>query len=170
MSDLIKSLDSLVADMGHVARKEISDTLRPVLRKLSDALDELEALLGDSEKAPAKTGKRRGRPPGSGKKAAAPKTTKRGAKRTPRGALQSAIKDVLAKNGKPMKFSQIREGVLKNPQFKGRDPKTLYTMIVLAVKKMPEVNKTPAGTYALGAKSGKTAKAAKSAGTRKKKK
>jgi hypothetical protein len=99
---------------------------------------------------------------------------KRGAKRTPRGALQSAIKDVIAANGKPMKFSQIRDGVLKQPLFKGRDPKTLYTMIVLAVKKMPEVSKTPAGTYALSGKTAKTTKPAKKAarrgGARKKRK
>lgn len=167
MSDLAKSLDSLVADMGDAARKEISGSLRPVLKKLSDALQELEAKLDAAEKGAASGRKRRGRPPGSGRKKAATRGAKRGSKRTPRGALQNAIKDVLGKGSKPLKLSQIRDGVLKQPMFRGRDPKTLYTMIVLAVKKMPDVSKTAAGTYALG---GKGAKSTKKGATRKKKK
>lgn len=169
MSDLSKSLDSLVADMGDAARKEVSSSLRPALKKLSDALEELEAKLDAAEKGATGGRKKRGRPAGSGSKKAAKRGAKRGSKRTPRGALQSAIKDVLDKSGKSLKLSQIRDGVLKQPMFKGRDPKTLYTMIVLAVKKMPEVSKTAAGTYALGAKGAKPAKAAKTARKKKKK-
>jgi hypothetical protein len=167
MSDLTKSLDSLVADMGDAARKEISGSLRPVLKKLSDALEELEAKLDAAEKGATRGRKKRGRPAGSGRKKAAKRGAKRGSKRTPRGALQSAIKDALG-GGKSLKLSQIRDSVLKQPLFKGRDPKTLYTMIVLAVKKMPEVSKTSAGTYKLGAKGSGPAKKAKA--TRKKKK
>lgn len=156
MSDLVKSLGTLVSDMGQAARKEISESLRPALKKLGEALEELEAKLEAAVKSGAAGRKRRGRPVGSGKKKAAKKTARkgarRGAKRSPRGALQAAVREVLEKGRKPLKLSQIRDGVLKTATFKDREPKTLYTMIVFAVKKMPEVRKTAGGLYALEAK------------------
>lgn len=161
MSDLSKSLDSLVADMGDAARKEVSSSLRPVLKKLSDALDELETKLEAVEKGTTRGRKKRGRPAKAGRKKAAKRGARRGAKRAPRGALQSAIKDALGKSGKPLKLSQIRDSVIKKPTFKSRDPKTLYTMIVLAVKKMPEVSKTASGAYSLSGKAPKKTTARK---------
>lgn len=164
MADLTKSIDSLVSDMSEAARKEVADGLRPALRKLGEALAELEAGLDAVSKPSGR--KRRGRPPGSGRKTAKP-GAKAGRKRTPRGALQEVIRDVLGKSGKALKLSQIRDGVLKSSTFKGRDPKTLYKMIVFAVKKMPDVSRTSAGLY--GLKAGKRpSKKMKSAGGRKK--
>lgn len=155
MSDLVKSLGTLVSDMGHAARKEITDSLRPALKKLSEALNEIESRLQAAERASSGK-KKRGRPVGSGRKAGekagTKKGAKRGSKRAPRGALESAVREVLGRSGKPMKLSQIRDGVIKNPVFRGRDPKTLYTMIVFATKKMPEVKKTAGGLYAIDAK------------------
>lgn len=152
MADLSKSLDSLVANMGEMVRREISSGLRPVLRKLSEAVAELESKLDAAEAASGK--KRRGRPAGSGAKKTARAGARKGGTRSPRGALQQVVRDVLGASGKPMKLSEIRDGVLKDPVFKGRDPKTLYTMIVFAVKKMPEVKKTAGGLYGVGSKGG----------------
>jgi hypothetical protein len=154
MAKANKSLDDLIREVSRTAREEISAGLRSAVHKLGVAVAELEEKLEG-----VSTSKRRaGRPAGKKKSTAAGKRKAaggaRGAKRAPRGALQSAIKEAIDKAGKPQKLSQIRDSVLKHATFRGRDPKTIYTMIVLAIRKMPEVARTATGHYAL---SGKTA-------------
>jgi hypothetical protein len=159
MAKATKSLDALIAEVSHAVREDLSSGLRAAVKKLSAAVTELEEKLegaAGSRKRAGRPAKRGRKAAGRGRKKATPRA--RGAKRAPRGALQSAIKEAVGKAGKPQKLTQIRDAVLKHATFKGRDPKTLYTMIVLAIKKMPEVARTSTGHYALTGKSGKTAK------------
>jgi hypothetical protein len=48
-----------------------------------------------------------------------------------------------------MSLGQIRDEVLKNPQFGHRDRMTLYRQIVRDMGKIPGVRKTRAGEYEL---------------------
>lgn len=160
MAGTKKSVDAFVAEVTAAARAEALAGLREPVKNLSKAVAALEAAI---EGAAGR--KRRGRPPGSkaakkaGKKAGRKPSKGKGGKRTPRGALQAAIKNVLAKSGEPMKLARIKDGVLNTATFRGRNPKTLYTMIVIAAQKMPEVKKTADGLYKLGGKgAGKVAK------------
>lgn len=149
MANVNKSFDALVAEVSAAVRKEVTENLKSVIGKISAAVAELESHIHAPSGRGGAGKKRRGRPVGSGKKAA-PKARRSGGKRSPRGALQAAVRSVLQEAKKPVKLSHIRDGVLKHATFKGRDPKTLYTMIVFAVKKMPEVTKNAAGLYGLG--------------------
>lgn len=143
------AVDTLVADVTSAVRQELLEELRPILRKLNEATSELEtALGGEGARAPRK--KSPGRPPKRGPGRPAKKAgARRGAQRTPRGALQDAVAKALRSSGKPMKLSEIRDEVMNQPMFRDRDPKTLYTMIVFAVKKMDNVRKTASGEYSI---------------------
>lgn len=160
-----QSIDAFVAEVAAGARAEALAGLREPVKNLSKAVAALEAAIEG-----ASGRKRRGRPPGSkaakktAKKAGRKPSAGKGGKRTPRGALQAAIKSVMAKSGEPMKLARIKDGVLKTATFRGRNPKTLYTMIVIAAQKMPEVRKTADGRYALGGKGAAKASKKKKAG------
>ena len=138
MADLSKSADALIDEVTDAVRKEMLDAMQPILRRMAIAATELEGVLG------GKRGKRRGRPPGRRGLAA-------GRKRSPRGALKAAVGKAMTQSAEPMKLSQIRDRVMKTALFRNRNPKTLYTMIVFAVKKMPNVKKTAKGLYAISA-------------------
>ena len=142
MADLSKSADALIEEVTEAVRREMLDAMQPILRRMAIAATELEGVLG------GKRGKRRGRPPGrppGGGPLGA------GRKRSPRGALKAAVGKAMTQSADPMKLSQIRDQVMKTALFRNRNPKTLYTMIVFAVKKMPNVKKTAKGLYAISA-------------------
>lgn len=146
MADLSKSADALIEEVTEAVRKEMLDAMQPILRRMADAATELEGVLG------GKRGRRRGRPPG---RPAGRGRLGAGKKRSPRGALKAAVGKAMTQAAGPMKLSQIRDQVMKKALFRNRDPKTLYTMIVFVVKKMPNVKKTANGLYAISAASPK---------------
>ena len=143
MENLRVSADSLIAEATEAVKAELLSQLAPITEKIASAVAELEKALCGAEK-----GKRTGRP----KKAVVSKTApKRSKKRTPRGALLSAVKDTLAGSETPLSLADIRNAILKTSTFKGHDPKTLYTQIAQAVKKIQGVKKSAAKKYTLKA-------------------
>lgn len=153
MKKISKSADSLIAEVRMAVREDILTSVVPIVERMAAATLELQNALSRDGAAP----RRRGRPPKNA--AAAGAGTPRPQKRSPRGALRTEVEAALTKAGTPLKLSEIRERVLKTRTFKGRDPKTLYTMIVFAVNKMPEIRKNADGRYGLhGADAGKAAR------------
>ena len=141
MSKIAQSADALIAEVQTAVRHDLQANLSPILRRLVDAMQDLERALD-------------GRGPGSGRRGrasgtAGKKRAGRGGKRTPRGALQAEVKKIVVEASGPLKLSQMRDKVLRTKMFKGRDPKTLYTMVVFVVNKMPEIKKNAAGLYGL---------------------
>ena len=154
MAKLTKSADALISDVTDAVKSEMLETLQPILDRLSDAASELSsALKGGRPRRGRPPKKRRGRKASAsraaGRRGGAKKGAGRPRRRTPRGALQKSIGRVLKRASGAIKLSAIREQVLKTATFKGRNPKTLYTMIIVAIRKMPNVQRTPKGLYEL---------------------
>jgi hypothetical protein len=155
------SAGALIGELEGAVRRELLDGLRPALDSLTRAVGDLESALGDAKprrgRPPKAAGSRagaarRGRPPGRrrpgrpAKKKTAARKRRAASGRTPRGALAEAVRQTLASGG-PLKLSEIRDRLLKTSEFRGRNPKTLYIMIVVAVKKLADVQKTADGRY-----------------------
>lgn len=140
MSKIAQSADSLVAEVQAAVRHDLQANLSPILGRLTDAVQDLERALDGR-------GSRSGRRRAAG--SVGKNRARRGGKRTPRGALQAEVKRIVEGASGPLKLSQMRDEVLRTKMFKGRDPKTLYTMVVFVVNKMPEIKKNAAGLYGL---------------------
>ena len=175
MADLSKSADSFLAEVSANVKKELYDVIAPITRKIADAVNELERALG-AGKSPAVTSSvaaapaRRGRKPGRPAKAAAAvkpagrrgrppkvvaaaqpaaKTTAKPGKRSARGAMQNDIRALLQKAGRPLSLTDLRNEIMKNAPFKGRNPNTVYTQIVQTIKRIPEIERTNDRKYRL---------------------
>lgn len=153
MKKISKSADYLIAEVQVAVREEILEAVIPIVERMTAATLELQNALSRDGAAPRRPGRPRKNAAAGGLGARRPQ------KRSPRGALQAEVRAAMTKASKPLKLSEIRERVLKTRIFKGRDPKTLYTMIVFAVNKMPEVAKNADGRYGLhGAGAGNAAR------------
>jgi len=158
MPDFAKSL---IADVTAKVKKQLLDSLIPITRKIAEAASELEATLTKPARRAGRRGRgrRRGRAP-KGRRAVArtgAAKPKRARTRNPRGTLQAGIRRVLHSEGGPLSLAGIRNEVMKNARFRGRNAKTLYTQIVQAVKKLADIQKTSQGLYALKAGGGQAA-------------
>jgi hypothetical protein len=140
----------LIAQVAESIRGGVVSTLAPAVRRILEAAADLERAL-----AGATGRKRRGRPP---KSASAAAGVKRGPgrpkgsgkrKKAPRGALKKAIGEALKGAPGGLTLTAIRDAVAKSPDFRGRNPMTLYRQIARDVRKVPRVHKTPKGTYAI---------------------
>lgn len=145
-----QSADALLDEIRRSVQTELAESLRPIVSQLSRSIKELDAVFSGKSK-------RRGRPPkaAAAKKRGRPRG-KRSTKRAPRGALESAIKNVL-KGGKPKRVSEIRTAVQKTPLFRNHDPKNLYSMITQRLALIQGVKKSAEG-YAEGVSSRKSRK------------
>lgn len=139
-----QTTSALIGALESNVRDEFLAAVRPAIENLTRAAAELEAALA----AFGSPGGRRlnGRGPVAASRGAGSGAR---ASRSPRGSLNVAIRKALKRAGGPIRLSQIRDRALKNTHFKGRDPKTLYVMVVVAIKKMKDVEKTPDGLYQL---------------------
>ena len=144
---------------------------------LNELSAEIAATTGPKKRGPKKGAKRgpkkgakRGPKPGR-KKAARPKAAKKAAKkvakkaapkkvvkkavakksgsRTPKGALENGIKDVLKGAKSAVSVSAIRDSLMKTAIFKNHNPKTLYSQISQKIGKLEGVKKSGKG-YLLG--------------------
>ena len=114
MADLTKSADALIAEVRTTVSQEILESLRPIVKKMTEAAEELEKALGGASKSKA------GRP-GRKPKAAAPKVARTKRAINPRGSMQSAIREALQKAKGGLRLSDLRDRVLEDKLFRGRD-------------------------------------------------
>jgi len=161
MPNLTQSADGLIAEISRSVKSDLYAALSPITKRITDAVADLEKALSGSAAKPAKKaarrGRRLGRPPKAAaqakpaaKKAAKAAKPAKGAKRAagkrgPRGALQAELRTIVSKANSPMTLTQMRDEMMKNSDFKKRDPKSLYTQIAQAVKKVPEIQKSGKG-------------------------
>ncbi len=153
------STNDLLARIAADVRSEIAGSLSSAVQKAVDALAAVQAALEGGKKG----GKRRGRPPGSGRKPGRPPQTAKGKRpgrpsssapqkagngnKRKRGALKEILTQIVSSAPSPMTLARIRDAVMKRPGYKGRNPKTLYTQIVVAINKIDSIVKSPEGTY-----------------------
>lgn len=152
---MAKALDQgdLIELLTRSAKDDLLSALGPVVGKLSEAIAELQSILGEGSAS-----KRRGRKPAAarpGRKPAvveaAPKG-KRGRRRAgnaPRGALKKAVMEILQKANKPLALSDIVEAVMKTEDFRGRNAKSIYNKVNADLSKAAEVQRVEKGVYAL---------------------
>jgi hypothetical protein len=164
MGELVmaKVLDQreLIELLTRSVRAEIVRDLGPIISKIADAANEMQAALSGG--AP-----RRGRKPGAGrpgrkpgkaaaKAVAAAAPAKPGKRRAggnaPRGALKAAVMEILRKSSKPVALSAIVAAVMKTSDFKGRNEKSIYNKVNADLNKAPEVARVGKGVYALKSK------------------
>ena len=143
MADLTKSAGALIAEVRAAVSKELLESLRPIVRKMTEAAAELERSLGGAGKPKA------GRPGRKPKAAATPKVARAKRKVNPRGSMQAAIREALQKSKGALRLSGLRDRVMENKLFKGRDRLALYNQIAGALKVMPDVVKTADKSYTL---------------------
>ena len=162
MADLTKSAGALIAEVRATVSQELLESLRPIVRKMAEATEELERVLGGAGKPKAV------RPSRKPRVAATPQGTRAKRKVNPRGSMQSAIREALQKAKGGLRLSDLRDRVLEDKLFKGRDRLALYNQIAGALKVMPDVVKTADKRHALGSMaSGTKAAAAKAKKTAK---
>lgn len=153
MADPQTKLDDLISEVDRKVREEVDSELQPLLNQLAKTVSSIEkvvnsvsgrkkaAIAASTSEAPAAKKKGPGRP---AKKTAAKKAKGgkggKGGKRAPRGALEAAIRDAL-KSKPGLKIAEIRDEVLKDSNFKGRDPKGIYTQASQALSRMSDVKK-----------------------------
>ena len=125
---------------------------------MAEATEDLELVLGGAGKPQAA---RPGRKP---KVAATAQGTQAKRKVNPRGSLQAAIKEALKVKG-GLRLSALRDRVLEDKLFQGRDKLALYNQIAGAIKVMTDVVKNADKSYTLAS----TASSAKATATKGKK-
>jgi hypothetical protein len=162
MADLTKSAGALIAEVRATVSKDVLESLRPIVRKMVEAAGELERVLGGASTPKAAR-------PGRKPKVQAPKAAR--AKRTinPRGSMQSAIREALLKAKEGLRLSALRDRVLEDKLFKGRDKLALYNQIAGALKAMPDVVKKADKSYTIGTAAGGTKAAGKTRKTARRK-
>lgn len=137
------SQSELIELLTRSVRQELMSELAPTFGKLAQAAGELQTILaGDGRR-------RRGRRPGS---TAAEAPASRGPRRkgnAPRGALKATVMEILQKTGKPISLSDIVAQVMKTPDFKGRNEKSIYNKVNADLSKAPEVVRVEKGVYQL---------------------
>ena len=145
-----KAADDLIAILAEAAKREISERTTPILRRIADALNDLEKALGQTKggaasesrgagasKAPAAVVEKpkRGRPPGGKAK---------------RGALLESVLKVLSVAKMPLTPAQLRDILMATPEYKGRKKRSIYTQVIMALKKAGDkVHKSANGDYTL---------------------
>ena len=161
------SAATLLADVTEKVKNDLLASLAPITQKIVAAANELESALSGPAARVARRGPggRKGparRTRAARKTGAAPAKAKAALGRNPRGTLQKAIRSVMQGAGAALSLAGIRNEVLKSSMFRGRNPKTLYTQIVQGVKRIPEIQKTDKGLYAIkaAAAGGRSRKAA----------
>lgn len=158
MADLTKSAGALIAEVRAAVSKELLESLRPIVKKMTEAAEDLERALGGMVKPKA------GRPGRKAKAVAAPKVARGKRPINPRGSLQTAIREALQKAKAGLRLSNLCDQVLEDKRFKGRDKKGLYNQIAGALNVMTDVAKTADKSYTLAS----PADQAKAAGNKKK--
>jgi hypothetical protein len=128
--------------------RDLLESVRPMIRKMTEAAEELERALGGVEKPKA------GRPGRKPKTEAAPKLSRGKRPVNPRGSLQSAIREAMQKAKGGLRLSGLRDRVLEDKLFKGRDRLGLYNQNAGALKVMPDVVRTADKRYTLGSAAG----------------
>lgn len=153
-----QSLEELIAQVTQAVSEDLSNSLRPIIRELSQAVAALENALGGGAGTKPRRGrppkKRRGRPPGVAsllrmRRAGGRKRSRRLA---PRGALRDTIRKALMRTDGSGSLIAIRDYVIKTANFKGRDPMSLYRQIVRDIAKMDDVKKVSKGRYQISAR------------------
>ncbi|MCL5269323.1 MAG: hypothetical protein M1457_01915 [bacterium] len=142
MAEATRSAEALIAQMKDAARKEVTEALRPIVAKLTQAVSDLDKAL-----AATKQPVRRGPKPGRARKAAAPQRGRKPRLGAKTEAMKDAIKKVLGSG--PMKLVGIQNELLKDKAFKKRSAKSVYVQIIRLIKRIPEVTKNADGLYAL---------------------
>ncbi|MCX7014932.1 MAG: hypothetical protein NTW86_20665 [Candidatus Sumerlaeota bacterium] len=144
MADLSKSGVEFLNQVSAQVKKDILGSIAPAMKRIQDAVKDLEAALSGGA-AKAVRG-RRGRKPGRRAAAAVAKAAPAGQRqRSPRGTLLKLLVAALKGSEKPMTLTNLRDTLLKNPLFRGRNPKNVYTQIVMGIKRIPGAVKTPDG-------------------------
>lgn len=120
-------------------------TLKSERTRIDGAIAAIESLIAG---APVPVKRKRGRPPGSGKKAtagAAPAApAAKAQKRAPRGLLKKLMHEVLGKAKKPLAPFQLRDAVIA-AGYPVKDKTVLYTTVFATAKADPKIRKTKEG-------------------------
>lgn len=142
-----EEMDELLEAVTRRARDELRESLAPIVARLAASVAELEAALGGGGAPPRR---RRGRPKGgSAATTRAPGKSARAPRKRPPGELVRVLRELLAAAPGPTTLAELRDAILARPEYAGRDPKSVYTQTINALKKLPEAKKTPDG-YVLG--------------------
>ena len=151
MADLTKSAGALIAEVRATVSQELLESLRPIVKKMAEAAEELERVLGGAGKPKAvRPGrKQKAARPGRKPKVQTPKAARAKRKANPRGSMQAAIREALKVKG-GLRLSDLRDRVLEDKLFQGRDKLTLYNQIAGAIKVMTDVVKTADKRHTLG--------------------
>lgn len=135
-NDFICQLDTAV-------RNEVAAEIEPIVDRIRRAAEDLERALGEVGAASGASQSRARSPKGPGSRSPA----KRVAKRTPRGTLQAVIRSALGGSSDAMRLAEIRDSLLADPRFRGRNPRALYTQIIHAIGLMQDIRKNESGLY-----------------------
>ncbi len=158
MPNLSKSADEFLAEISANVKQELLSSIAPIAQRIAEAVTELQnALQGGAAAAP---GRRMGRPPkaAAGKKpgrrgrpakgTSAPAKTVKSSGRSARGTMKNEIMRVLQGAGSALTLTELRDQLMKNAEFKGRNPNTVYTQVVQTLKRL-DVERTPDKKYRL---------------------
>jgi len=144
MADLPKSGVEFLNQVSAQVKKDILASIAPAMKRIQDAVKDLEAALSGSvaKAAPGRRGRKPGVKLGRPPVKAAPAGQRQ---RSPRGMLVKLIAVALKGAEKPMTLANLRDALLRSPHFHGRNPKNVYTQIVMGIKKVQGAVKTPDG-------------------------
>lgn len=137
-----KAGQALLTEVALAIRSELLGALQPIVDRLSKHVAELQRML---QKATGPRTKGRAR----GKKLQVRKNGRQAGKRGPRGALQASIREILSAAFEPMSLTEIRDRVLKNRLFRGRNPRALYSQIIHTIQQSQEFEKNHKRLYSL---------------------
>lgn len=125
--DVDKTAEALIREAANEARQELYREVSPLIQQAVDAAEQLEKFLRSGNRNAYRSNNRR--------------------RRLPRGALQKSIRDILRASPEPQTLTAIRDRLLKQAAFRGRNPRALYTQVIHALRQMPDVERKNGKRY-----------------------
>ena len=157
MADLTKSAGALIAEVRAAVSQELLESLRPIVKKMSEAAEDLERVLGGKATTKVTRPDRKLKAVRAETKPKIESATKvaRGKRSiNPRGSMPAVIREALQKAKGGLRLSDLRDRVLEDKHYQGRDKLALYRQIVGAIKVMTDVVKNADKSYTIASTAG----------------